>query len=58
VIRCATSNAAAALKRGAEFGTVAAGKRADLVVLAKDPLRDIRNTRSIEQVYARGVRMR
>ena len=58
VIRCATSNAAAALQRSAEFGTVAAGKRADLVVLARDPLRDIRNTRSIEQVYARGARVR
>jgi imidazolonepropionase-like amidohydrolase len=35
-------------------GTVEVGKLADLVVLRDDPLRDIRNTRSIELVVKRG----
>lgn len=37
-----------------DMGTLAAGKRADLVILADNPLDDIRNTRAIERVYLRG----
>ena len=37
-----------------EFGTVAQGKAADLLVLAKDPLVDITNMRAIEAVYLGG----
>lgn len=58
VLRAATSNAAIALKKSEVFGTVAVGKRADLVVLSKDPLADIRNTRSIEQVFRAGKLIR
>ncbi|SEK87939.1 Imidazolonepropionase [Pseudoxanthomonas sp. GM95] len=35
-------------------GTLAAGKRADLVVLEADPLADIRNTRGIQAVWQAG----
>jgi imidazolonepropionase-like amidohydrolase len=51
----------AATTRSAEYlglrdrGSVAAGKRADFIVLAASPLDDIRNTRRIEQVYFDGV---
>ncbi len=37
-----------------EFGTIAAGKRADLVMLDADPLRDIGNTSAISGVMVRG----
>jgi imidazolonepropionase-like amidohydrolase len=36
------------------FGTIAPGRSADLLVLGADPLVDIRNTRRIERVVARG----
>lgn len=49
----ATRNAARLL--GADsLGTVTPGQVADLVVLTRDPLRDIRNTRSVEQVMLDG----
>jgi imidazolonepropionase-like amidohydrolase len=50
----ATSRAAARLDRAHEFGTIAPGLSADLVVLDADPLADIRNVRRIERVIARG----
>ena len=37
-----------------EMGTLAAGKTADFVILDESPLEDIRNTRTISQVYLRG----
>ena len=55
VLKMATRNAAAALPAGNGVGGAAAGCYADLVVLARNPLEDIRNTRSIEMVFARGV---
>ena len=53
-LRAATSRAAARLDRGDEFGTIAPGFAADLVMLGGDPLTDIRNVRRIERVVARG----
>jgi imidazolonepropionase-like amidohydrolase len=53
----------AATKSGAEFlhaydlGTIEKGKWADLIVLSKNPLDDIRNTRAIEAVYIAGNRV-
>jgi imidazolonepropionase-like amidohydrolase len=38
-----------------DTGTLAAGKRADFVVLTANPVEDIRNTRQIATVYLRGV---
>lgn len=37
-----------------EMGTLEAGKSADFVILDANPLDDIRNTRTISQVYLRG----
>jgi imidazolonepropionase-like amidohydrolase len=50
----ATSRPAARLDRAHEFGTIAPGLSADLVLLGADPLADIRNVRRIERVVARG----
>jgi imidazolonepropionase-like amidohydrolase len=54
VLRIATSNAAAMLRRSNEFGAVRPGLRADLVVLDADPLAQIENTRRIAYVIQRG----
>ena len=52
-LRAATRNAAALL--GADsLGLIGPGKVADLVILHKNPLADIRNTRSIQAVMSRG----
>ena len=39
-----------------DLGTLEAGRWADLVVLDRDPLQDIRNTRSISAVFIAGNR--
>ncbi|MEO7964885.1 MAG: amidohydrolase family protein [Gemmatimonadaceae bacterium] len=43
----ATSNAASFLGATREWGTIERGKRGDLVLLATNPLEDIRNTTRI-----------
>src|SRR4030095_8016981 len=50
----ATKNGAIASRGLAEFGTVEAGKRADLLVLRADPLADIHNIRKISQLIKDG----
>ena len=57
VLVMATRNGAEAIGAGRERGTIAPGKLADLIVLGKSPIDDIRNTRSIEAVYKGGDRM-
>ena len=53
-ITAATGVDAKALGIADDRGTIEPGKRADLVVLRKDPLEDIANTLSIEAVYKAG----
>ena len=52
----ATGDAARCHQRAGQFGTLAAGAAADLLILGSNPLDDIRNTRSIEQVWINGRR--
>lgn len=54
VLRAATLGSATTIGRGAEFGSVEAGKYADLVILDRDPLVDITNTLSIREVMKNG----
>jgi imidazolonepropionase-like amidohydrolase len=53
-LMAATRRPAERLDRAAEFGTIAPGLAADLVVLGGDPLADIRNVSRTERVFARG----
>jgi len=53
----ATGDAARCHQRAGQFGTLAAGAAADVLVLGANPLDDIRNTRTIEQVWINGRRM-
>jgi imidazolonepropionase-like amidohydrolase len=53
----ATSTAARALNASDQVGTIEAGKWADFVVLAANPLDDIANTRKIESVWIAGNRV-
>jgi imidazolonepropionase-like amidohydrolase len=55
VLRAATADAARVLGQESRLGRVAAGYRADLVVLTRDPTRAIANSRAIERVYRGGV---
>ena len=54
VITCATKNAAEFLGVSKDLGTLEPGKWADLIVLGKNPLLDIKNTRTIESVMIAG----
>jgi imidazolonepropionase-like amidohydrolase len=54
-IHIATQNGADFLGEGAHFGTVAAGKRADLVVVKGDPSTKIEDIEHVEMVFKDGV---
>ena len=54
-LRTATLNAAKMLGLEADFGSVTPGKVADLVLLDQDPLKDIRNIRTVHLVVKGGV---
>jgi len=54
VIQSFSKNSAEALGIADKFGTLTKGHAADLVVLDKNPLEDIRNTRNIHAVYLGG----
>jgi len=49
-----TRESARAIRLDGEIGTVEPGKRADLVVVAGDPLKDIRALRNVEMVFRDG----
>ena len=53
-LQTATVNPARYFHQAAEYGTIEAGKRADLLLLSQNPLADIAATRSIEGVMLRG----
>jgi imidazolonepropionase-like amidohydrolase len=53
-LAAATRNPAEFLRASKEWGTIEAGKRADLVLLTANPLEDIRNTSRIEAVVIGG----
>lgn len=53
-LQAATEGNARMFGKEAQFGTVTAQKAADLVILKKNPLDDIRNTRAIEMVIYGG----
>jgi imidazolonepropionase-like amidohydrolase len=49
-----TRNGAIAARRIADLGTLETGKRADIVVLAANPLTDIKNIRKVSMVFKDG----
>lgn len=53
-MQTATVNTAAYLEMDKK-GTILPGKEADLILLNKNPLADINNTRSIEAVFKNGA---
>ena len=55
VIVAATRGGARAMGRDAEFGTVEAGKAADLTIVGADPTRDVANLRRVRWVVRGGV---
>jgi imidazolonepropionase-like amidohydrolase len=56
-IVCATGNNAKMLGISSKRGTIKPGKRADLIVLATNPLDDIVNTRNIVAIFHDGRRI-
>src|SRR5690348_13253121 len=54
-IRIATSNGAEFLGEQDKIGTLAAGKQADLVVIAGDPVENIKDIEKVETVFKDGV---
>jgi imidazolonepropionase-like amidohydrolase len=55
VVVLSTRNGARAMRRLADFGTLAPGKIADILVLTEDPTRDVRAFRSLSHVMRGGV---
>lgn len=54
ILRAATINGATAFGLDHQLGTVEAGKLADLIVLDKNPLKDIKNTNSVIYTMVNG----
>ncbi len=56
-IRVATLNAAKLLRTADQCGTLEAGKKANFIVLEKDPSQDIHNTQTIRAVWKNGKKL-
>jgi len=54
-LKTTTVNAAAAMGRSAEFGSIEPGKRADMILVTADPLADSANLSKIQTVIVRGI---
>ena len=54
-LKTTTVNAAAAMGRSAEFGSIEPGKRADMILVTADPLADLVNLSKIQTVTVRGI---
>ncbi|HEY6212899.1 MAG TPA: amidohydrolase family protein, partial [Vicinamibacterales bacterium] len=54
-ITIGTLNGAKFLARDAKIGSIAAGKQADLVIVAGDPSKTIADVRRVEIVFKNGV---
>ncbi len=54
-LKTTTVNAAAAIGRSAEFGSIDPGKRADMILVTADPLADSANLSKIQTVIVRGI---
>ena len=57
-LQAATSNAAKALHSDSRFGTIEAGREANLLLVDGDPLSDISATERISLVVFKGERVR
>ncbi|HEX6738194.1 MAG TPA: amidohydrolase family protein [Vicinamibacteria bacterium] len=57
VLAAATGDAARCIGMAGKVGTLEPGAWADFLVLAKDPLQDVRHTRSLESVWIAGSRV-
>jgi imidazolonepropionase-like amidohydrolase len=57
VLASATRDAAKCMQVAGEVGALAPGARADFLALAKNPLEDVRHTRTIESVWIGGQRI-
>jgi imidazolonepropionase-like amidohydrolase len=55
IVVMSTRNGAIAMNRLDDFGTLEAGKIADLLILAEDPTEDVRAFRSLTHVMRMGV---
>ena len=54
VIQAFSKNSAEALRIDKDYGTLATGKVADLLVLERNPLENISNMRTIQTIYLGG----
>jgi imidazolonepropionase-like amidohydrolase len=54
-LKAATVNAAEAMRKEREFGTIEIGKRADLLLLRSNPLENVSNAAAIKGVAVRGI---
>jgi imidazolonepropionase-like amidohydrolase len=55
IVVSATGDAARCVGLADRLGTLQAGRAADFIVLTRNPLDDIRNTRTIESVWIGGA---
>jgi len=54
-LQSATINPAIFMNKEDDFGSVEVGKIASLIILNKNPLENVKNTKSIETVIIRGI---